>query len=107
MKKFKNIISVTKSHLTEIDHYTSENSHKGFLRSVMNVEVYFHRIQACINIGASSSPSCPSSIQLFTVVWESSRRQPKCLGLCTHMEDQEEAPGSWLQINAALATVAI
>ena len=29
------------------------------------------------------------------------------LGPCTYMGDQEEAPGSWLQISTALAAAAI
>ena len=32
---------------------------------------------------------------------------PRCLGSCTHMGDQEEAPGSWLRISEAPAIVAV
>ena len=37
------------------------------------------------------------------MAWESSRGRPKTLGLCTHVGDPEEAPGSWLWIGTALA----
>ena len=40
------------------------------------------------------------------MAWESSRGQPNALGPCTHVGDPEETPGSWLQINSALAVVA-
>uniref|UniRef100_A0A5F9CMP2 Uncharacterized protein n=1 Tax=Oryctolagus cuniculus TaxID=9986 RepID=A0A5F9CMP2_RABIT len=33
------------------------------------------------------------------MAWESSRRWPKPLGLCTHTGDQEKALGSWFQID--------
>ena len=51
--------------------------------------------------------AAPFPIQLSAVAWDSSRRLPQSLGLCTYLGDLEEAPGSWLQIGAALAIVAI
>nr|XP_051698781.1 uncharacterized protein LOC103347661 isoform X1 [Oryctolagus cuniculus] len=49
----------------------------------------------------------PLPVQLSAVAREGSGGWPKCLGPCTRMEDQEEAPGSWLRIGVALAVAAI
>ena len=51
--------------------------------------------------------AAPLPIQLSAMAWESSRGWSKSLGPCTHVGDQEEAPGSWLQIGSAPAIAAV
>ena len=59
-------------------------------------------------VGAPDSvPVAPLPVQLSAVAREGSGGWPKCLGPCTSMGGQEEAPGSWLRIGAAPAVVAI
>ena len=52
-------------------------------------------------------PVAPLPVQLSAVAWEGSGGWPKCLGPCTRMGDQEEAPGSWLWIGVSPAIAAI
>lgn len=48
----------------------------------------------------------PLDCSLLTA-WKISRGNPKCLGLCTHVEDSEETPGSWFWMGPVVAVAAI
>ncbi|XP_051688083.1 protein archease isoform X2 [Oryctolagus cuniculus] len=67
---------------------------------VLNIDQRNFKLRS---IGWGEEFSLSKHPQLSAMVWESSRRWPKSLGPCTHVGDLEEAPGSWLRIDTALA----